>query len=258
MHRDPGIRQHVPRAFDAARTVNPPWASQVPRTANRLLAGSLDAWLGDSTETVELRMHQRLADAGVRPAHVFFPEAAVLSVMRHLGGGDRMEVASIGNEGMNAMPLFFGAQFLASDSEVLTAGSARRMPLDKFLEAATRGPLKAALYGYADFLFADMERALVCARFHTIPQQFARWLLQNADRMGRDDFHSSHEFIARRMGVRRATISEAVLNLKRTGIISSGRARIVIQDRARLREVSCACYAANTLPLPAAVVPAIR
>jgi CRP-like cAMP-binding protein len=240
MHRGLGIQQQVTRGLNA------------PRTANRLLALSLDAWLTDSTEIVELKRHQRLANAGVRPVHVFFPEAAVLSVMRHVGSGDRMEVASIGNEGMNALPLFFGARSLASDSEVLTGGSARRMPVDKFLEAAACRPLRAALYAYADFLFGDMERALVCARFHSVPQQFARWLLQNADRMGRDDFHYSHDFIAKRMGVRRATISDAVLSLKRQGIVSSGRSRIVIQDRARLREVSCACYAANRGPSPCA------
>lgn len=216
--------------------------ADVRTTANHLLASSIGSILIESAEVVELKVRQRLGDAGVRPAYVFFPETAVLSVMRHLGGGDRMEVASIGNEGMNGLSLFFGARFLASDSEVLTSGIARRIPLASFLEAATGGPLKAALYGYADFLLRDMERALVCGRFHSVSQQFARWLLYTSDRTGREDFHCTHGFISERLGVRRATISAAVETMRRSGVISSGRSRIVILDRQRLRALSCACY----------------
>lgn len=121
-------------------------------TANHLLATSIGTILIESADIVELKVRQRLGDAGVRPAYVFFPETAVLSVMRHLGGGDRMEVASIGNEGMNGLPLFFGARFLAGDSEVLTAGMARRMPLAApwELSRAPRRRLTAARASYAD------------------------------------------------------------------------------------------------------------
>jgi CRP-like cAMP-binding protein len=191
----------------------------------------------------EVEPEQLLGEAGKRPEFVYFPDTAVLSVVRDLGAGERMEVASIGHEGMNALPLFFGAEYLTSDSQVLTGGTVARMPLADFMSAAAEhGSLNAALRAYADFLFADMERAVVCGRFHTVPQQLARWLLGNSDRVGRDDFFVTHDFVANLFGVRRATISEAVEALRRAGILGTGRARIIIVDRERLRTVSCSCY----------------
>lgn len=201
------------------------------------------ARLRDSIETVELENDELLEEAGAVPAFVYFPNTAVLSVLRGLGDGNYMEVASIGHEGVTGLGLFLGEQRMRSRSRVLTGGTASRMMLRDFIAASHEdGLLNGALRRYAAYMLADVERAVVCMRFHSIPQQFARWLLYSADRVGRDDFVLTHEAAATLLGVRRATISDAAGALKRAGIIESGRGRIAIKDRQGLRDAACVCY----------------
>ncbi|MDB4877216.1 MAG: Crp/Fnr family transcriptional regulator [Gemmatimonadetes bacterium] len=222
----------------------------VPR--NKLLSSMKAAAferLRPALHTVDVQANELLGEAEVAPAFVYFPNTAVLSVLRSLGDESYMEVASIGHEGMNALPLFLGADRMPSRSRVRTAGTAIRMARADFIAASNEdGLLSVALRRYAALLLADVERAVVCTRFHTIPQQFASWILYSADRVGRDDFALTHDSVASLFGVRRATISEAAGDLKRLGVIRTGRGRIAIHDRAQLRAAACVCYGKRNDP----------
>jgi CRP-like cAMP-binding protein len=62
------------------------------------------------------------------------------------------------------------------------------------------------------------------------------------DRIGRDTFDLTQEFLAEMLGVRRAGVTVALGVLKRQGLISNGRGSITIADRAGLERASCECY----------------
>jgi CRP-like cAMP-binding protein len=216
----------------------------VPR--NRLLSSmkaSQFQRLRSSIETVDLDAGDLLGEAGSAPTFVYFPNTAVLSVLRRLDDGSFMAVASIGHEGVNALPLFLGSLRMCSRSQVVSGGSASRMALSDFIAASsTDGLLNGALRRYAAMVLDDVERAVVCTRFHTISQQFARWLLYTADRLGCDEFEVTHEAVAGLLGVRRATISEAAGAFKRDGVVQTTRGSIAIIDRPRLQTAACVCY----------------
>jgi hypothetical protein len=62
------------------------------------------------------------------------------------------------------------------------------------------------------------------------------------DRSGRDDLPVTHDLLARNLGVRRASVSEAIKPLERHGIFASERGLVRILDRARLEQIACRCY----------------
>jgi CRP-like cAMP-binding protein len=216
----------------------------VPRNALlSSMTASAYARLCHTIDIVDLRIDEVTAEAGVAPSFVYFPNTAVLSVRRELDDGCVMEVSSIGNEGMTGLPLFLGTKRTSCRSQVSTAGSAARMTVADFMTACqSDGLLNGALRLYAARVIADAQRAVVCTRFHSIPQQFARWVLCLADRAGREDILLTHEAAAAFLGVRRASITEAIAGLKRDHIIESRRGGMVILDRPRLENVACVCY----------------
>ena len=82
-----------------------------------------------------------------------------------------------------------------------------------------------------------------CNAKHEAEQRLARWLLLCADRVHRNDFAISQEFLAHMLGTRRTTVTMAALSLKDANIISYKRGRLSILDPAALLKRSCECYA---------------
>jgi len=63
------------------------------------------------------------------------------------------------------------------------------------------------------------------------------------DRVGRDEFPLTQEFLAQMLGVRRAGVNEAQQGLADAGLISYVRGIVTILDRAGLERRACECYA---------------
>jgi CRP-like cAMP-binding protein len=88
----------------------------------------------------------------------------------------------------------------------------------------------------------QLARTAGCNRVHSVDQRCARWLLMSQDRVGRDQFPLTHEFLARMLGVRRASVSQAAEGLQRAGLIEYRQGWIHIVDRARLEQQACEDY----------------
>ena len=82
----------------------------------------------------------------------------------------------------------------------------------------------------------------VCNHLHSMEQRCARWLLITQDSAEKDTFPITQEFLSHMLGVRRATVNEAVGNLRKAGYISYVRGKLTVLDRAGLEAVSCTCY----------------
>jgi len=79
---------------------------------------------------------------------------------------------------------------------------------------------------------------------HTPEQRLAKWLLLARDRTIADDLPYTQESLARILGVRRPTVSEAAEALKDRGLIEYHRGNIRVSDRAGLEEAACTDYQA--------------
>jgi hypothetical protein len=68
-------------------------------------------------------------------------------------------------------------------------------------------------------------------------------LLQSLDCQQGSELVMTQELIANMLGVRREGVTEAALNLQRTGLIRYARGHISVLDRRGLEQRSCECYA---------------
>ena len=217
-------------------------------TANRLLAALAPATrerLRGGFELVELDLRTTLLEQGKPIEFVHFPIDAVGSLLAEFEVGRPIEVATVGFEGMVGLPVFLSAASTSAYmSFVQVAGRVWRMRADEFRRQLDRGAdLHHVLQRYTQALFGQLAVNVGCNRAHPVEERLPRWLLMTHDRVGRDEFQLTQEFVAQMLGVRRATVNQAALALQEQGLISYSRGRMTILDRERLEGASCECYA---------------
>ncbi|HEX8099661.1 MAG TPA: Crp/Fnr family transcriptional regulator [Actinomycetota bacterium] len=196
-------------------------------------------------ESVTLRTGQVLAEAGQPLDHGYFPRGGMLSLVAVIEDGTMVEASTIGNEGM------FGLQIVAgvdSSSNLRTMcqidGEALRVSTNDLRELGRPGTkLHTLLMRYGHALFVQAAQAVLCNRRHSAEQRCAKWLLLSHDRVGRDSFRLTQEFLAQMLGVRRASVTTVANELRRRSLIEYHRGAITILDRAGLEAASCVCYA---------------
>ena len=214
--------------------------------ANRLLrAIPADAYarLTAGSEMVSLERGDIIYHPSEPIRRVYFPTNMILSVISIMTNGDRVEVGTIGNEGMGGLPAF-----LESDSSPFTvfvqvSGEGWVVDARLLLDVAQSSPeTRTVLHRFTQSFLNQSAQSAACNRMHSIEERCARWLLMTHDRVGLDAFDLTQEFLADMLGVRRAGVTVVCGALQRAGFIRYRRGHIVILDRAKLEEVTCECY----------------
>jgi len=178
--------------------------------------------------------------------YVYFPNGGVASVTAVLSDGALVETAVVGLEGMVGIEAFFGKDPIApgesmmqvpdTDAEQLSVVAFRR-------ELARQGALFELMGRYAQAAFAQIMQSTACNARHHVQERCPRWLLLTHDRVGRDEFDLSHEFLATMLGVRRQSVTVVAGTMQAAGLIRYKHGRVTVLDRAGLETASCECYA---------------
>jgi CRP-like cAMP-binding protein len=218
-----------------------------PETArrNRLLAAlpraNLDRLLA-TLDPVPLPLHQVLFRADEAFEYIHFPIDGIVSLTGSVENEPMVEVAMIGSEGMVGLSAFLDAKATPLNALVQVEGHAMRMRVAALKEEIKSGALNAILRRYTQVLFNQVAQGAVCNRLHSMEARLARWLLMSRDRVPTPEFSLTQEFMARMLGVRRATVTETASALQQAGLIRYNRGRMTIVDPERLKETSCECY----------------
>lgn len=227
----------------------PTTADPTSAPGNRLLA-ALDRsdfqTLAPRLERVELVDLQMLARKGERFSHLYFPERSIISVVTEMATGARVEVGTIGNEGMAGLASYFGTESTEGETFCQVPGAALRIPVAELADFMAHRPrVRQLLDRYAQAYVAQLAQCVACNRLHGIETRCARWLLMTHDRVGRaDTFPLKQQFLAEMLGVRRAGVSVAAGALQNAGLISYRRGVVRVLDRDGLEAAACECYAA--------------
>lgn len=193
---------------------------------------------------VSLEIRDVVYLAGERIAHVYFPTGSVLSVLTIMSDGSAVEIGTFGNEGVSGSQIILGGDRPPSQTICQVAGDAYVMPVAAFhLHFETASTFRALMRSYTQALFNFMGQSIACNRLHSINERCARWLLLTHDRVGRDAFDLTQEFLAIMLGVHRPSVSAAAAALQEAGFIRYHRGHLEIRDRAGLESASCECYA---------------
>jgi len=179
------------------------------------------------------------------PEFVFFPHTgAVVSIVSSTEDGWMVESGVIGSEGM-----FYLQTAITTPAP---AGSQAVVQIDGVFSRVDAGLVRGhfrdhpafrdGLLAFTSLFIGQITQNLVCNRLHPIEQRLAKWLLIVRDRIGTDELHLTHDFLANMLGIHRPGVSIAVTALELDGVIEHARNRITITDHAGLLLRSCECY----------------
>jgi CRP-like cAMP-binding protein/CheY-like chemotaxis protein len=243
----------MPREFHAAPQVDKPFEAPVLRSAlanlvapfarvphfgNAVLDGlgpRHRAALAGALTRVSLHAGA-LLDSPARPArHIYFPVEALLSVLTGAGTGRRIEVVGIGHDGMTSPALVLGDESALGDTVVQAGGSAWRLAVADLRHLMESEPgLRHHLTAHVATVLRQLADTTLFAGRATVVERVAHWIFQAIHRVGAPRLDLTHEALSEILGVRRASVTNALQLLESDGIIRSRRRLITVRDHGRL------------------------
>jgi CRP-like cAMP-binding protein len=194
-------------------------------------------------EHVRCQREQVLMDADSSLDYVFFPDSGVVSVLAVYADGSIIEMATVGREGCTGVQAIFGAKISSVQLLVQIPGSATKLSRAAFMRTIQSMPaFRGLMNAYVQAFLEQVMVSVACNGAHSLKQRLARWLLMMRDRSDHDVLPITQNLLAEMLGVQRPTITNAVRELERAGLIERGRRQVVILDRPGLMKASCECY----------------
>jgi len=174
---------------------------------------------------------------------VYFPTAGMVSFVAVMGNGATVEVGVTGREGFVGIPIILGAGRASVRAIAQTEGGGFRIGSDLFRQTLPQTPqLEEMLRRYAHAQAMQVAQGAACNCLHQVPERLARWLSMSCDHTGSNVLPLTHEVLAQILGCRRSSVTSAIGQLQKTGIIRSERGRVCILDRKQLESRACECY----------------
>jgi CRP-like cAMP-binding protein len=176
---------------------------------------------------------------------VYFMNRGIVSMLVETDDGRSVEVGVCGREDMVGLGLAAGLERLTHSVIVQVPGDGFQVDAQTLRRVLHSSPgLWRILVLRLGIRAAQLEQNAACNRLHNVRQRLARWLLVTHDLLDSDVIQTTHEFLSKMIGTDRPTVSVAVAELEREGILEHRRGSIVILDREKLERQSCACYGA--------------
>ena len=174
---------------------------------------------------------------------VYFMNRGIVSMLVETDDGRSVEVGVCGREDMVGLGLAAGLERLTHSVIVQVPGDGFQVDAQTLRRVLHSSPrLWRMLVLRLGIRAAQLEQNAACNRLHNVRQRLARWLLVTHDLLDSDVIQTTHEFLSKMIGTDRPTVSVAVAELEREGILEHRRGSIVILDREKLERQSCACY----------------
>jgi len=192
---------------------------------------------------VSHKLKETLYDPGEPIRYVYFPLDTVLSMLASMNDGKSVEVTLVGQEGMLGVRAMLGGKTYWHACIVQIPGDCLRMSA-KVLQAEFKrgGVLQERLLHYFGYLLVQASQVAACNRLHRLEQRLVRWILMTHDRVKRDVFPITHEFLSEMLGSRRSEVTGAAGALRKAGYIRYARGTMTILNRKGLEAVVCECY----------------
>jgi CRP-like cAMP-binding protein len=175
--------------------------------------------------------------------HVYFPTGAVVSLVVALEGGEMVEAAMVGSDGVVGALAALDGRISLSRGVVQLGGEIAVCSIEGLKSAALQSPtLLALLVRHEQTVYAQAQQSAACLATHHIQARLCRWLLRARDLAGTDTLNFTQEYLAEMLGVRRTTVTVVAHTLQSAGLIKYSRGKIQILDKEALEDGACECY----------------
>ncbi|HEV3153134.1 MAG TPA: Crp/Fnr family transcriptional regulator [Candidatus Baltobacteraceae bacterium] len=153
-------------------------------------------------------------------------------------------VFTVGHRGVVEWNRVLGGVRGETCATVISPGSMWRLPIEIFeqQQAAPNAPLRRLLLRFVNAAVLNAACRLACNSEHNIDQRLARWLLWVGDESGQSEFSITHQQMAEVAAIRRPSVSLALSQFQREGLVRSQHGRLRIIQRERLEALACPCY----------------
>jgi CRP-like cAMP-binding protein len=178
-----------------------------------------------------------LASAGDPIETICFLEGGVASYSNTSPSCVRTGIAMVGYEGCAGWHALLGSDVAPYDIAVAVGGgTALMIKAQELVDFTERRPsLRNLMMRFVRSMFAQIGQTAISNVNDPVQGRLCRWLLMNHDRLEGDEIQLSHNEIGNMLGVRRASVTDALHILEGEGLISAKRKSICVRDRARLR-----------------------
>jgi CRP-like cAMP-binding protein len=184
-----------------------------------------------------------ICEAGDPWEHALFPVNGMLSLIAMTEDGATVEIAGVGREGMEGLPLLLRtaeapyAVHVRVQTEVLRVrGSVLRA------EVRTTPALYQVCLEYLHTLVRTVAQIALCHRFHPARQRLCRWMLGVLDRSDDHVLKLTQQVIGESLGISRTAVTAIAVELQDAGAIRCRHGRVAVLSRSRLEQLSCECY----------------
>jgi CRP-like cAMP-binding protein len=186
-------------------------------------------------ELVETPLHFKLCERDQPIQYAYFPLVGGHSILATMQDGTQVEVGTVGFEGMSTTDLILGGDVAVETNVCQVPGTALRMPTEVFRRMTVGDTtLRRVASRYLQAYLSMVSQNVACNQLHDIEHRLAKWLLMSHDRVHRQDFTLTQEYLAAMLGVHRPSVSIAAGILQRAGVIEYKRGRIQVLDRQAL------------------------
>jgi CRP-like cAMP-binding protein len=175
---------------------------------------------------------------------VLFPERGVLNLLI-LTGGTACPIAVLGREGLANHHVLFPQPRPSYRVSVQVEGSALAISARDFRKLVSTVPqMRNAYLSFVSSIEVQVASTLRSSMSDTVERRLARLLLMFRDRIDDDLLPLLHSHLSNILGVRRASITDALHRLEGHSAISNRRGVIAIRHRAVLEVIASTSYGA--------------
>jgi CRP-like cAMP-binding protein len=210
---------------------------------NRRLGFGIDQMIGEWARLVGSKLPVCRIVSGDPVTKVYFPYSGIVSLVVELEGGDMVEAAMVGRDGVvNAASALDGRISLCKAIVQMSAFiGAVPVPIIAAVADQHRD-LRSLFIRHEQVLLAQSQQSGACNASHVVEARLCRWLLRTRDLVPSDDLPITQEFLGQMLGVQRTSISIVAGALQKAGLIRYRRGNIKILDLDGLQEGACECY----------------
>jgi CRP-like cAMP-binding protein len=185
-----------------------------------------------------------ICEAGDPVAKAYFPYTGAVSLVVVFRGGQMIETAMVGRDGMIGGFSALDGQPASNRAVVQIESAAWAIDAEQLrLLAKQHEPIRSMLLRHERALFLQTQQIAACNASHTLEARLCRWLLRARDACGKRTISITQEMIAELLGVKRTSLSLIAHALQQEGLIRNRRGQIEILNPDGLKEVACECYA---------------
>ena len=194
-------------------------------------------------EFIDIRRGKVLYRVGDRIEQLYFINRGLVSLIKTMQDGRRVEIGAVGVEGIAGLGALYGIESAILEWVWQISGDAFRVDRSWLRsEIARDRTLQELLQRSHALAVSQFAQTAACNRLHSIRKRCCGWLLIAHDSAQSDEFELTHEFLALMLGAQRAGVSIALNGMQKAGLIRYGRGRVKVTDRVRLEKAACECY----------------